>query len=1724
MESGAFVAFLERFMMSPLVTWVKTFASRDEDQHVDFSELLDGVFLNSVMSQIHPPATPQAANKLRKDPSQRVHNLTFLVQQIKTYYLENLRQLILIPLPNVLLLSRTPPTEQSLLEMKKLLLLLLGCAVQCEKKEGYIEIIQTLDFDTKAAIAIHIQELTHGQDNLLDLHWLESTDMPAVELEVVAKTVAVNLQHLLDQRNAHLETIAELTQEREGVVRVLCSSSSPQSAIYPPSMQQQQAGTQQHLVVDLADSKAKIRRLRQELEEKSEQILESRHELENVEAELKRIQQENLKLLVDARAARAYRDELDALKERAIKADKLESEVARYREQLHKMDFYKAKVEELKEDNRVLQETKEVLEDQLAGWRERSDKIHQLEKHNLLLKVRIHEMEQGRDADRKCIEELQDENLTLCLAQRRTMEESQHLGWELEQLSKTTEYAQGQQTVRDEVSERIRSRLLKLEKENQSLLKTVEELRDVCTHNNAQTNKHCLNPEKDRVHQVVCCTDKWTSSTKEYIMSATPCSHEQNCRNVDSIDAVKQKLSNTDSQYKESVQVHTDVHLSANAAHHIQEKGQLEGTDSGEHFKAVMSDLEVSENSHNAVYHSVGSNNPSRGSGSSSSSHDCTFMGLPALFANANKHTERLEAKCKALDSINQQLQTSFGNTERKIQRLEAEVQELEADNHSLQASLEELRITVRRLEQVELEKQSLERETAALEKVKRQLEKENRRLHQQTEIQEANLDSSNVCMASLEREMRCLVKEVEELRETAERVKKLERDNREQTKQADIDQRTLDTLREELVSEKLRTRQREDELQRLSHEQELRIRNRERKQSVEADTAEHRFNKLESELELSMKRSIQIKDEKMAVLEARLQESSTLNQELRQELRTVKLSYEALQQKQEEEMTASSTSPLRDNGKAMSEWLRESHEATKELLNIKDRLIEVERSNATLETERQATQAHLKQLESQSDSQLAQILVLQRQAASLQENNTTLQTHNADLQVEKSTLNSQIASLMAQNAQLQQQQAGTESERDGAAREREELRGAHEQLLRDHERLAALHERQATDYEVLLGKHGCLKNAHRTLQLEHRTLQDRYNSLLQQRTKLEDLEKALKEEQMRMSLEKENHRSAAAECCRLRDEKDWLNQTYHQLLNDNEVLTAEHKQLKSQLNESKLAHTWLEADFSKLKKDYQQLDITSTKLTNQCELLSQLKGNLEEENHHLLSQIDTLMLQNRTLLEQTMESKDLFHIEERQYIDKLNDLRRQKEKLEEKIMDQYKFYEPSPPRRRGNWITLKLKKLIKSNSHDQGLEHPPTPTHSEAHLSCHDSSSFMSSDGSGGSTSTAAGDAVAPQPHNNKDSNDSAVPSGFEDNDELQHHGLNITQSRAESESSGEFSMSLDNEPWSSGSSPVQQPLSRQSSVSYRLPSDTSTTQHTQQSSSTAHEGKPFNIPLTNSQESDLLPQQKESAPNPDFWLTRGTKSIRRGSKGKGTRRPSESGGVLSTSLRSNSNNTECTQASSCSSITVFYVQGKSSSMSGCLNCFSNPLGKEGRLKGYTSSKSLPRASSVISTADGSSRRLSVNNGCRVGIKTDTLPAAISEKCNNQEKHETVAKSNPKPRQDSESSGPELSPPVKPPRGPGVIVTKDSLNPIVQELDLNTHLSLNSVFSDTIFSDSGGNCLEVLERNDQPDIFLYESTCNKKKYTPVSPISTHNNSLTCNAKDEPNHNVNNGN
>ncbi|XP_043111750.1 girdin [Puntigrus tetrazona] len=1419
MEQEVFTPLLEDFLLSPLVCWVKTVSPLGSDGSPlsEFMTLVDGVYLNDIMTEINPNSGVQRAHrKVNADPTLRVQNLSILVQQIKSCYQETLQQLVVMSLPDVLVLGRTPLSEQGLEEMRKILLLLLGCAVQCNRKEEYIDRIQMLDFDTQAAIAAHIQEVTHNQENVFDLQCVEESESVPHDKDAVFRQMTFNLKRLVDERDQHAEMVVSLALERDSGLSSLLTAPSPGES---PSMRRTESV--QHLSVELADAKARIRRLRQELEEKTEQLLDCRQELEHMESEVKRLQQENLQLLCDARSLRAYRDELDALREKAVRVDKLESEVSRYKEKLHDIEFYRTRVEELKEDNQVLLETKSMLEDQLESFRARSDKHHELEKENLQIKNKIHDMEMERDMDRKRMEELLEENLTLAVAQKQSMNESLHLGWELEQLSKTTPELTEvpQKSLGHEVSDLTSSQLLKLEKENQMLLRSVEELKasgESSSRLRLEKDNHKLSQQLEQL-QAELSADRESLRSSESLsadllkekaqLEKTLETLQQNSdRQVKGLEQENDHLNQTIASLRQRSQVSAearvkDIEKENRVLHesiketssklnkmeferkqlrkdleHYKEKGEraeelemevhrlerekeslqkrlaalaitcgkvevlekenaeLEAESrklkkAADGLRNVSYQLEVLEKENaqldeenlelRRMVESL------RSSGAKAVQLELENKELESertqlkksleLLKATSKKNERLEVSYQSLDVENQRLQKALENSSRKIQQLEGELQDAELENQSLQQSLEELKISSKGLEQLAQENAGLEQENAQLEKDKKQLDKENKRLRQQAEIKDSKLDEDHLRISQLEKENRSLGKEVSALKDMCGRVKDLEKDNKELVKQATIDKKTLVTLREELVNEKLKCQQINNDLEKLTHELEKIGLNKEGLLGDE-ESSDDRFKLLECKLESTLRSSLEIKAEKIAALEARLQESSNLNQQLRQELKTVKKNYEALRQRQEEECSAqSSPARGREDAQSVRKWEKESQEATRELLRVKDRLIEVERNNATLQAEKQALRTQLKQLESQSSNLQAQILALQRQTASLQENNTTLQTQNAKLQVENSTLNSQSAALMSQNAQLQTQQSGTESERDVAIREKEELRTVYDLLLHDHEKLSALHERQAAEYEDLIGKHGELKSGHKSLELQHRGLENRYNQLLKQKTELEQLERELTAEREKMISDSRSHQDTAAQYQRLSEEHHTLSSTYQQLLKDNELLQTDHKTLKSQLNTARLEQTRLEAEFSKLKEQYQQLDITSTKLTNQCELLSQLKGNLEEENRHLLDQIQTLMLQNRTLLEQTMESKDLFHVEQRQYIDKLNELRRQKEKLEEKIMDQYKFYDPSPPRRRGNWITLKMRKLIKPKSRERMRSLTQTPPRSES-------------------------------------------------------------------------------------------------------------------------------------------------------------------------------------------------------------------------------------------------------------------------------------------------------------------------------------------------------------------------------------------------------------------------
>ncbi|XP_035269604.1 protein Daple [Anguilla anguilla] len=1399
---------MANFLDSPLVVWVKTLGplgNGSEDKLSVFMDLVDGVFLHKIMTQIDPSPTNQRVNKhVNNDLNLRAQNLKIIIRHIKNYYQENLQQLVVMNLPNALSISKDPLSAKGMEEMNRLLLLMLGCAVQCDRKEEFIEKIKLLDIETQAAIVTHIQEVTQNQENVLDLQWLELADLPAEELDPLSRSMALHLRRLIDERDDCVEAILELTQERDYLQSQQPAAPPLNSAPERPLLRGGSVPIlgkeeRQHLSVELADSKARLRRSRQELEEKTEQLMDAKNEIERQDLELQKLKQEGMQLLAEARSARVYRDELDALRERAGRVDRLETELTRCKERLHDVHFYKTRVEELREDNLTLMETKALLEEQLSGARGRCDKLHELEKENLQLRSKLHDVEMERDVDKKRLEELMEENMMLEVSQKQSMNESAHLGWELEQLAKSNDSGEARKSFVFELNESALSRLLKLEKENQGLQSRVEELREASLNlDQAQLRTQELEKENNQLNekmeklQVLLEQEKQAThdmgnlgeellKDKQKLEKALEAAQAEKDRQAQELEHLNQAVASLRKRAQEDSEARVrEVEAENRALHQTisdargrlaqaeaearraaedleraleraeraggleEEVARLEGA--REELQKQAAALPAARQRAEALERENGGleqDNRRLKKRADAAQNAALRLGaleeerrqleaenlelrraakqlrpaaarLPqaeaeraelererdALARAADelrplaKKAERLELSCAALDAENRRLQGCLEGGRAQAQGLERELREAGAEAQRLRREAEEeLRPAARRLEEAEAERRSLEQEAGQAEKERKQAEKEARRLRQQLEAKEAALDESAARVAGLEKENGALGKEVARLREAAGRVKELERESKELQKQATIDKRTLATLREDLVSEKLKVQQQWNDLEKLSHELEKIGLNREKLLQEEHSCEDNKYKILESKIDSTMKKTLQIREEKIQGLESRLEESGNLNKQLHAELTTVKRSLEALKQRQEEQEAHSNHT---QQAQLRPPPEKGEREATAELLKLKDRLIDIEKNNAALQTEKQLHREQLRQLDTQNTQLNAQILTLQRQATALQEHNTALHTQAAKLQVENATLNSQSASLMAQNATLQGQVQTLEGEAEALEGRFEEARAGRESVLQDHERLLAVHERQAAEYEQLIAQHTALKGSHRGLEQEHRALENKYAMLLMQKTALEELEGTLQRE--RESLGEEIHKNGLilAENQSLRGEVDRVTQAHEQLTQECDRLQLQTKELKTSLNESQLELNRWQARYDQLKEQHQGLDLSLTKLDNHCELLTRLKGNLEEENHHLLSQIQILSQQNQTLLERTMESKELYHEEQKQYIDKLNALRRQKEKLEEKIMDQYKFYDPAP-KKRNHWVGAKaLAKFIK--------------------------------------------------------------------------------------------------------------------------------------------------------------------------------------------------------------------------------------------------------------------------------------------------------------------------------------------------------------------------------------------------------------------------------------------
>uniref|UniRef100_A0A287D084 Coiled-coil domain containing 88C n=1 Tax=Ictidomys tridecemlineatus TaxID=43179 RepID=A0A287D084_ICTTR len=1347
---------MELFLQSPLVTWVKTFGSfgsGNQDNLSLYMDLVDGILLNQIMLQIDPRPTNQRIHRhVNNDVNLRIQNLTILVRSIKTYYQEVLQQLIVMNLPNVLMIGKDPLSGSG--ETWSIMAAVLGCEV-CERKEEFIERIKQLDIETQAGIVAHIQEVTHNQENVFDLQWLELPDVAPEELEALSRSMVFHLRRLIDERDESTELIVDLTQERDYLQAQHppspAKSSSADSTPSPTSSLSSE--DKQHLAVELADTKARLRRVRQELEEKTEQLVDTRHEVDQLVLELQKVKQENVQLAADARSARAYRDELDSLREKANRVERLEMELVRCKEKLHDVDFYKARMEELREDNIILIETKAMLEEQLTAARARSDKVHELEKENLQLKSKLHDLELDRDTDKKRIEELLEENMVLEIAQKQSMNESAHLGWELEQLSKNAELSDAsRKSLVSELNECASSRILKLEKETQSLQSTIQGLRDASLVLEESSLK-CGELEKEN-HQLSKKIEKLQTQLerekqsnqdletlseelireKEQLQSDMEALKADKARQIKDLEQEKDHLHRTVWSLRERSQVSSEARgkevekenraLHQAVAEASSQLGQLEvekqqlhrdleqAKEKGQRAEALEKELRRLEEENEQLARKAASlktatekaealehqsrgleleNRTLRKSLDTLQNVSVRLEGLERdnkqldeenlelrkmvetmRFTSAKmaqmeeenqqlerekeelrrnveqlkalgKKSERLELSYQGMSAENLRLQQSLESSGHKAQALERELAELEAEHQALRRDLEALRLTNRQLERSEGDRKALEQEVAQLEKDKKLLEKEAKRLWQQVELKDAVLDDSTAKLSAAEKESRALDRELARCRDAAIKLKELEKDNRDLTKQVTMHTRTLTTLREDLVLEKLKSQQLTSELDKLS--QELEKVGLSKELLLQDDDGHGRCPRTVHfpSLESALKTALAVKEEKIAFLEAQVEERAGLNLQLQSELQRVKEECEQLRQTQEHGPQAQNS--LRHPvGKAVAghqeeAWGPSQQEATMELLRVKDRAIELERNNAALQAEKQLLREQLQHLETQNVAFSNQILTLQKQSAFLQERTTTLQTQTATLQ----------CCLLVQRAARPGRQTLV-------------LQDCHP-------------EGRSQTPAVSLHRHG---------------------DLVKQKAELDALQGALTSEREALQQERRTHAITTGENQKLQGELDRVTFLHHQLKGEYEELHAHTKELKTALNSSQLELSRWQARFDELKEQHQSMDLSLTKLDNHCELLSRLKGNLEEENHHLLSQIQLLSQQNQKLLEQNMESQEQYHEEQKQYIDKLNALRRHKEKLEEKIMDQYKFYDPAP-KKKNHWIGAKaLVKLIK--------------------------------------------------------------------------------------------------------------------------------------------------------------------------------------------------------------------------------------------------------------------------------------------------------------------------------------------------------------------------------------------------------------------------------------------
>uniref|UniRef100_W5MRA7 Hook microtubule-tethering protein 1 n=1 Tax=Lepisosteus oculatus TaxID=7918 RepID=W5MRA7_LEPOC len=343
-----------------LIKWLQTFNTPSPCKAVQ--DLTSGVTMSQALNQIDPAWFSEGwLSRIKEDVGDnwrlKVSNLKKILQMIVDYYNEVLGQQISdFTLPDLNLVAE----HSDPVELGRLLQLILGCAVKCERKQEYIQIIMTLEELVQHVVMTAIQEL--------------------MSKETVSSFGTEPLGDVEQQLKKAMEELAELMAEKEELAQ-RCQELDIQVAVLQEErnslLAENDVLTDRANQLDSFDdpntpSGKKYCHLQLQFEQLQEENFrleaakdDYRIHCEELEKQLIEVQHRNDELTSLAEESRALKDELDILRSCSDRAVKLEASVETYRKKLEGLSDLRRQVKSLEEKNMTYMQNTVSLEEEL---------------------------------------------------------------------------------------------------------------------------------------------------------------------------------------------------------------------------------------------------------------------------------------------------------------------------------------------------------------------------------------------------------------------------------------------------------------------------------------------------------------------------------------------------------------------------------------------------------------------------------------------------------------------------------------------------------------------------------------------------------------------------------------------------------------------------------------------------------------------------------------------------------------------------------------------------------------------------------------------------------------------------------------------------------------------------------------------------------------------------------------------------------------------------------------------------------------------------------------------------------------------------------------------------------------------------------------------------------------------------------------------------------------